>query len=112
MTLAGLAWLLLLQKRHPHQTARQPAEPVGGGCIVTALSLFQFSPRSVVTGPSPQARGRPPRDTEDGRLGRKSIALTNSGQTLIWLLIFSEEAGSHPTSVKALSWLWSSCCAV
>nr|WP_246143958.1 hypothetical protein [Actinacidiphila oryziradicis] len=42
----------------------------------------------------------------------KSIALTNSGRTLIRVLIFSEKTGSHPASSRASSWLWSSCWAV
>jgi hypothetical protein len=42
----------------------------------------------------------------------KSIALTNSGRTLIRVLIFSEKTGSHPASARASSWLWSSCWAV
>lgn len=42
----------------------------------------------------------------------KSIALTNSGRTLIRVPIFSEKTGSHPASTRASSWLWSPCWAV
>jgi hypothetical protein len=36
----------------------------------------------------------------------KSIALTNSGRTLMRVLISSENTGSHPASASASSWLY------
>lgn len=42
----------------------------------------------------------------------RSMALVNSGRTLIRLLIFSEKIESQPASWRASSWLCSSCWAV
>lgn len=40
------------------------------------------------------------------------VTQTDSGRTLIRVLIFSEKTGSHPASARASSWLWNSCRAV